>query len=110
MGLRGAAVEDVGLAWCASVQTRPRLRSRPAGGGLAFLLRGSLTGCLGDRIRGHPRRLCVPTPRAGRRFPSSPGTPAEAQPGVVEPDHSESSIGKFLAGSARPAGPNSLGL
>lgn len=30
-------------AWCAAEQTRPRLRSRPDGGGLAFLLRGSAT-------------------------------------------------------------------
>lgn len=58
---------------------------------------GSLTGCLGDRIRGHPQCLCVPTSRAGRRSPSSPGTRAEAQPDVVEPDHSAPSGSSLLA-------------
>lgn len=43
-GSRAAAVEGCGSGpGRAEAQTRPRLRSRPYGGGLAFLLRGSAT-------------------------------------------------------------------
>lgn len=66
-------------------------------------------GCLGDPIRGHPRRLCMPTPKGRETFVSILEMSAEAQPGSVESVATQGAplARKLLACFSRPASPNS---
>lgn len=77
-------------AWCAAAETRPRLRSRPDGGGLAFLLRGSATRAYEIRLGG----LCAVfvCPHRGQGGLCWPHWAPEAGPGLrpsqaIEPGH-----------------------